>query len=78
MLRKIWMCMLLPLSLALSGCQSAPPKPVVRFLEVPRLQVPPLPADLAQKREPTSCRKLLSLFSASPQTTHDLCGISMP
>lgn len=76
-MRKTWMLLLLVLWLVLSGCQSGPRLEPVRYLEKPVAKYPPLPARLAQKKEPTSCRKLLLNLSASERLLHEMCETSM-
>ena len=76
-MKRTWLMLLLVLVLVLSGCQSGPVVQPVRLLEKPRPVLPALPAHLAQKKEPTSCRRLLLSLSASERLLHETCGISM-
>jgi hypothetical protein len=66
--------LLLPLSLAMCACQSLSPSPVVRYLKVEGVKVPDLEPALRERRDPTSCRKLLQLFLVSQENMDSLCG----
>ena len=48
--------------LVLTGCQSLP-----SVVETPKPSIPPLPAEIGQKREPNLQQRLLQLLSPSPQ-----------
>lgn len=76
-MRKTWMLLLLVLWPVLSGCQSGPRLEPVRYLDKPTAAYPRLPARLDQKKEPTSCRKLLLSLSASERLLHETCETSM-
>ena len=56
---------------ALAGCRSS--LPVYQSA-----QVPPLPPELAQKREPTLTQRLLTLLSPSPPTATPPSGKPTP
>lgn len=73
-MRSKWKPCALLLALVLSGCAAQP-----RYQPTPRPQIPALPPDLSQKRDPASlCRELLTLFSASPQALATSCGSETP
>lgn len=57
---------------ALAGCQSLP-QPAYQAA-----RVPPLPAELAQKHEPTLTQRLLMLLSPSPPTATPPSGEAIP
>jgi hypothetical protein len=57
--------------LALTGCAA----PQVPYSPPPRPVIDPLPPDLQlTQADRTLCRRLLLMFSASPQTLQDSCG----
>ena len=60
-------------ALVVSGCQSLLP---VALPKVEPAKIPALPAELAQKREPNFCRRLLTLLSVSPPTAMQRCDNS--
>lgn len=53
------------LVMALSAC--ATPPPAKTPVEVPPVVLPPAPANVMVKREPTFQRRLLNFFSVSPE-----------
>lgn len=62
------------LAVATAGCAHQVPA----YVPTPRPQIPPLPVDLAQKKDSSSCRKLLKAFSTPLASSDKACSIETP